>query len=58
VKKLNKSKYRSVKENTLTAINSNKTLEIASKLKNIDKKDINTAQTFIKTVQARMQDKT
>ena len=42
----------------MTAINSNKTLEIASKLKNVDKKDIDAAQTFIKTVQARMQDKT
>ncbi|ORE18515.1 hypothetical protein BCV71DRAFT_285265 [Rhizopus microsporus] len=58
VKKLNTSKYRSVKENTLTAINSNKILEIASKLKNIDKEDIDIIQTFIKTVQARMQDKT
>ncbi|CEJ01632.1 hypothetical protein RMCBS344292_15655 [Rhizopus microsporus] len=58
VKKLNISKYRSLKENTLTAINSNKTLEITSKLKNIDKKDIDAAQSFIKTVQARIQDKT
>ena len=33
-------------------------MEIASKLKNIDKEDINIVQTFIKTVQARMQDKT
>ncbi|KAL4205885.1 hypothetical protein AB4K20DRAFT_1925791, partial [Rhizopus microsporus] len=49
---------KSLKENTLTSINSNKTLEIASKLKNIDKEDINIVQTFIKTVQARMQDKT
>ncbi|WP_461043427.1 hypothetical protein, partial [Streptomyces sundarbansensis] len=46
--KLNTSKYRSLKENTLTAINSNKTLEITSKLKNIDKKDIDAVQTFIK----------
>ncbi|KAL4211882.1 hypothetical protein AB4K20DRAFT_1958851 [Rhizopus microsporus] len=49
---------KSLKENTLTAINSNKTLEITSKLKNIDKKDIDAAQSFIKTVQARIQDKT
>ncbi|CEG79834.1 hypothetical protein RMATCC62417_14250 [Rhizopus microsporus] len=40
VKKLNTSKYRSLKENPLTAINSNKVLEITSKLKNIDKKGI------------------
>ncbi|CEG68571.1 hypothetical protein RMATCC62417_04808 [Rhizopus microsporus] len=58
VKKLNTSRYRSLKENTLTAINSNKTLEITSKLKNIDKKNIDAVQTFIKTVQARIQDKT
>ncbi|KAL4206642.1 hypothetical protein AB4K20DRAFT_1989266 [Rhizopus microsporus] len=58
VKKLNTSKYRSLKENTLTAINYNKTLEITSKLKDIDKKDIDAVQTFIKTVQARIQDKT
>ncbi|CEG65139.1 hypothetical protein RMATCC62417_01990 [Rhizopus microsporus] len=58
VKKLNTSKYRSLKENTLTTINSNKTLEITSKLKNIDKKDIDAVQTFIKTVQAKIQDKT
>ncbi|CEG72553.1 hypothetical protein RMATCC62417_08096 [Rhizopus microsporus] len=58
VKKLNTSKYRSLKENTLAAINSNKTLEMTSKLKNIDKKDIDAVQTFIKTVQARIQDKT
>ena len=38
VKKLNTSKYRSLKENTLTTIDSNKTLEITSKLKNIDKR--------------------
>ncbi|CEG79585.1 hypothetical protein RMATCC62417_14033 [Rhizopus microsporus] len=54
VKKLNTSKYRSLKKNTLTAINSNKALEITSKLKNIDKKDIDAAQSFIKTVQARI----
>ncbi|CEI92614.1 hypothetical protein RMCBS344292_06868 [Rhizopus microsporus] len=58
VKKLNISKYRSLKENTLTAINSNKALEITSKLKNIDKKDTDAVQTFIKTVQTRIQDKT
>ncbi|PHZ07471.1 uncharacterized protein RHIMIDRAFT_242575 [Rhizopus microsporus ATCC 52813] len=58
VKKLNTSKYRSLKENTLTAINSNKPLEITSKLKNIDKKDIDAVQSFIKAVQARIQDKT
>ncbi|ORE13124.1 hypothetical protein BCV71DRAFT_279128 [Rhizopus microsporus] len=58
VKKLNTSKYRSLKENILTAINSNKSLEITSKLKNIDKKDIDAVQTFIKTVQTRIQDKT
>ncbi|KAG1455395.1 hypothetical protein G6F57_015305 [Rhizopus arrhizus] len=58
VKKLNTSKYRSLKENTLTAINSMKTLEITSKLKNIDKKDIDAVQTFIKTVQASIQDNT
>ncbi|CEJ01724.1 hypothetical protein RMCBS344292_15745 [Rhizopus microsporus] len=58
VKKLNTSKYRSLKENTLTAINSNKALEITSKLKSIDKKDINAVQNFIKTVQTRIQDKT
>ncbi|KAG1211636.1 hypothetical protein G6F69_004417 [Rhizopus microsporus] len=57
VKKLNTSKYRSLKENTLTAINYNKTSEITSKLKNIDKKDIGAVQTFIKTVQARIQGK-
>ncbi|CEI97931.1 hypothetical protein RMCBS344292_12053 [Rhizopus microsporus] len=50
VKKLNTNKYRSLKENTLTAISSNKTLEITSKLKNIDKKEIDSVQTFIKTV--------
>ena len=50
VKKLNTGKHRSLKENTLTAINYNKTLEITSKLKNIDKKDIDAVQTFIKTV--------
>ncbi|KAG1201461.1 hypothetical protein G6F70_003138 [Rhizopus microsporus] len=58
VKKLNTNKYRSLKENTLTAINSMKTLEITSKLKNIDKKDIDAVQTFIKTVQASIQDNT
>ncbi|CEG75460.1 hypothetical protein RMATCC62417_10496 [Rhizopus microsporus] len=58
VKKLNTSKYRSLKENTLTAINSNKSLEITSKLRNIDKKEINAVQTFIKTVQAIIQHKT
>ncbi|CEI97429.1 hypothetical protein RMCBS344292_11561 [Rhizopus microsporus] len=58
VKKLNASRYRSLKENTLTVINSNKALEITSKLKNIDKKNIDAVQTFIKTVQARIQDKT
>ncbi|CEJ02497.1 hypothetical protein RMCBS344292_16499 [Rhizopus microsporus] len=58
VKKLNTSKYRSLKENTLIAINANQTLEKTSKLKNIDKKDIDAVQTFIKTVQARIQDKT
>ncbi|CEG75672.1 hypothetical protein RMATCC62417_10679 [Rhizopus microsporus] len=58
VKRLNTSKYRSLKENTLTAINSNKTLEITSKLKNIDKKDTNAVQNIIKTVQTRVQDKT
>ncbi|CEG83073.1 hypothetical protein RMATCC62417_17049 [Rhizopus microsporus] len=58
VKKLNTSKYRSLKENILTAINSSKPLKITSKLKNIDKKDIDAVQTFIKTVQARIQDKT
>ena len=58
VKKLNTSKYRSLKENILTAINSNKSLEITSKLKNIDKKDIDAVQTFIKTVQASIQYKT
>ncbi|PHZ09576.1 uncharacterized protein RHIMIDRAFT_240696 [Rhizopus microsporus ATCC 52813] len=57
VKKLNTSKYRSLKENTLPAINSNKTLEITSKLKNINKKDIDAVQSFTKTVQARIQDK-
>jgi hypothetical protein len=57
VKNLNTNKYRSLKENTLTPINFNKTLEITSKLKNIDKKDIDAVQTFIKTVQARIQDK-
>ncbi|CEG83053.1 hypothetical protein RMATCC62417_17029 [Rhizopus microsporus] len=57
-KKLNTSKYRSLKENTLTAINSNKILEITSKLRNIDRKDIDAVQTFVKTVQARIQDKT
>ncbi|KAG1175000.1 hypothetical protein G6F70_000727 [Rhizopus microsporus] len=50
VKKLNTGKHRSLKENTLTAINYNKTLEITSKLKNIDKKDIDAVQTFIKTM--------
>ncbi|PHZ10819.1 uncharacterized protein RHIMIDRAFT_244703 [Rhizopus microsporus ATCC 52813] len=58
VKKLNTSKYISLKENTLTAINSNKPLEITSRLKNIDKRDIDAVQSFIKTVQARIQDKT
>ncbi|ORE15529.1 hypothetical protein BCV71DRAFT_157885, partial [Rhizopus microsporus] len=58
VKKLNTSKHRSLKENTLTSINSKKTLEITSKPKNIDKKDIDAVQTFAKTVQARIQDKT
>ncbi|ORE10450.1 hypothetical protein BCV72DRAFT_313669 [Rhizopus microsporus var. microsporus] len=58
VKKLNTSKYRSLKENTLTAINSKKALEITSKLRNIDKKDIDAVQNFIKTVQARIQAKT
>ncbi|CEG74852.1 hypothetical protein RMATCC62417_09988 [Rhizopus microsporus] len=57
VKKLNTDKYRSLKENTLTAINSNKTLKMTSKLKNIDKKVIDAVQNFIKTVQARIQDK-
>ncbi|KAG1225090.1 hypothetical protein G6F67_009383 [Rhizopus microsporus] len=56
--KLNTSKYRSLKENILAAINSNKSLEITSKLKNFDKKDIDAAQTFIKTVQTRIQDET
>ncbi|CEI90907.1 hypothetical protein RMCBS344292_05216 [Rhizopus microsporus] len=51
VKKLNTSKYKSLKENTLTAINSNKTLKITNKPKNIDKKDIDAVQTFIKTEQ-------
>ncbi|ORE00806.1 hypothetical protein BCV72DRAFT_218468, partial [Rhizopus microsporus var. microsporus] len=58
VKKLSTSKYRSLKGNTLTAIDSNKSLKIASKLKDIDKMDAATVQTFIKTVQARIQDKT
>ncbi|ORE10301.1 hypothetical protein BCV72DRAFT_189819, partial [Rhizopus microsporus var. microsporus] len=58
VKKLNTSKYRSLKESTLAAINSDKTLEITSKLRNSDKKDIDAVQAFIKTVQARIQDKT
>ncbi|KAG1254311.1 hypothetical protein G6F68_010910 [Rhizopus microsporus] len=58
VKKLNKSKYRSLKENILTAISSNKSLEITSKLKDTDKKDIDAVQTFIKTVQTRIQDET
>ncbi|CEJ00390.1 hypothetical protein RMCBS344292_14446 [Rhizopus microsporus] len=58
VKKLSTSKYRSLKVNILAAINSNKALEMTSKLKNIDKKDIDAVQTFIKTVQARIQDKT
>ncbi|CEI96741.1 hypothetical protein RMCBS344292_10895 [Rhizopus microsporus] len=58
VKKLNKSKHRSLKENILTVINFNKTLEITSKPKNIDKKDIDAVQTFIKTVQASIQYKT
>ncbi|CEG83403.1 hypothetical protein RMATCC62417_17328 [Rhizopus microsporus] len=57
VKKLNTSKYRSLKENTLAAINSKRSLEITSKPKNIDKKDIDAVQNFIKTVQARIQDK-
>ncbi|CEG77607.1 hypothetical protein RMATCC62417_12323 [Rhizopus microsporus] len=57
IKKLNASKYRSLKENTLTAINSNKALKITSKLKNIDEKDIDAVQNFIKAVQARIQDK-
>ncbi|ORE21136.1 hypothetical protein BCV71DRAFT_169335, partial [Rhizopus microsporus] len=48
VKKLNTSKYKSLKENTLTAINSNETLGITRKLRNIDKKDIGAVQTFIK----------
>ncbi|PHZ15924.1 uncharacterized protein RHIMIDRAFT_264530 [Rhizopus microsporus ATCC 52813] len=39
---------RSLKENTLTAINSNKSLGITSKLKNTDKKDIDAVQIFIK----------
>ncbi|ORE14011.1 hypothetical protein BCV71DRAFT_276871, partial [Rhizopus microsporus] len=42
----------------LTAINYNKILEITSKPKDIDKMDIDAVQTFIKTVQARIQDKT
>ncbi|ORE11852.1 hypothetical protein BCV72DRAFT_331870 [Rhizopus microsporus var. microsporus] len=46
---------KNLKENALTVINSNKTLEITSKLRNIDKKDIDTVQIFIKTVQARTQ---
>ncbi|CEG81419.1 hypothetical protein RMATCC62417_15628 [Rhizopus microsporus] len=43
-------------KNTLIAINSSKTLEITSKLRSIDKKDIDTVQNFIKTMQARIQD--
>ncbi|CEI88896.1 hypothetical protein RMCBS344292_03272 [Rhizopus microsporus] len=58
VKKLNTSKYRSLNENTLAAINSNKALKMTSKLKNIDKKVIDVVQNFIKTVQARIQNKT
>ncbi|ORE14025.1 hypothetical protein BCV71DRAFT_188108, partial [Rhizopus microsporus] len=54
----NTSKYRSLRENTLAAINSNKTLKITSKVKSVDKKDIDAVQTFIKTVQERIQDKT
>ncbi|CEG81450.1 hypothetical protein RMATCC62417_15654 [Rhizopus microsporus] len=57
VKKLNTRNYRSLKENTLTTINSNRALEITSKLRNIDKKDVDAVQSFIKTVQARIQDK-
>ncbi|ORE06953.1 hypothetical protein BCV72DRAFT_327657 [Rhizopus microsporus var. microsporus] len=49
---------KSLRESTLTANNSNKTLEKTSKLRNIDKKDIDAVQAFIKTVQARIQDKT
>ncbi|KAL4214514.1 hypothetical protein AB4K20DRAFT_1974060 [Rhizopus microsporus] len=56
--KQNTSKYRSLRENTLAAINSNKTLKITSKVKSVDKKDIDAVQTFIKTVQERIQDKT
>ncbi|KAL4209509.1 hypothetical protein AB4K20DRAFT_1977567 [Rhizopus microsporus] len=48
VKKLNTSKHRSLKENILASINSNKTLEITSKLRNIDKKDIDAVQTLSK----------
>ncbi|ORE08859.1 hypothetical protein BCV72DRAFT_322503, partial [Rhizopus microsporus var. microsporus] len=58
VKKLNTSKHRSLKENILAAINSNKALEITSKHRNIDRKDIDAVQAFIKTVQAKIQDKT
>ncbi|CEG79938.1 hypothetical protein RMATCC62417_14343 [Rhizopus microsporus] len=46
VKKLNTSKYISLKENTLTAINSNKALEITSRLRNIDKKGCRCCSNF------------
>ena len=42
----------------MAAINSNKTLKITSKVKSVDKKDIDAVQTFIKTVQTRIQDET
>ncbi|ORE08972.1 hypothetical protein BCV72DRAFT_202452, partial [Rhizopus microsporus var. microsporus] len=56
--KPNTSKYILLKESTLTAINSNKAMKVTSKLRNIDKKNIDAVQNFIKIVQARIQDKT
>ncbi|CEG76574.1 hypothetical protein RMATCC62417_11458 [Rhizopus microsporus] len=48
VKKLNTSKYKSLKENTLTAINSNKSLKITSKIRNIDKRTLMLFKTLSK----------